>query len=113
MRYQKGGKTMKKLFLFLAAILSWPVTAFANGNDDRHMGGWGHMMGGGMFIGIVFLIVLVVIVYFIVRSTQSRSVDSSFRETSRETAIEILKKRYAQGEITKEEFEKMKKDLQR
>ncbi len=29
-----------------------------------------------------------------------------------ETALDILKKRYAKGELTKEDFENMKKDLQ-
>ena len=29
-----------------------------------------------------------------------------------ETAMEVLKKRYAKGEITREEFEQIKKDLQ-
>jgi putative membrane protein len=28
-----------------------------------------------------------------------------------ESALEILKKRYAEGEITKEEFDRMKKDI--
>ncbi len=32
--------------------------------------------------------------------------------TGSETAMDILKKRYAKGEITKEEFDQMKKDLQ-
>lgn len=61
---------------------------------------------------ILFLVVIVVVVYFILQSTRSRNYDGSFRETARETSIDILKRRYARGEISKEEFEQMKKDLE-
>jgi putative membrane protein len=71
--------------------------------------GWG--MGWGTGFGWVFMIffwVLVVlgIVYFI-RIVMT----SAKKETSGDTALDILKKRYAKGEITKEEFEKIKNDL--
>lgn len=37
---------------------------------------------------------------------------SSSYEPKEETALEILKKRYARGEITKEQYEQMKKDIE-
>ena len=40
------------------------------------------------------------------------SSESSAENREPETALEILEKRYAKGEITKNEFEQMKKDLQ-
>lgn len=61
---------------------------------------------------ILFLVVIVVVVYFVLQSTRSRNYNGSFRETARETSIDILKRRYARGEISKEEFEQMKKDLE-
>jgi putative membrane protein len=70
--------------------------------------GWG--MGWGMGFGWVFMIffwVLAVlgIVYLI------RIVIIGAKKNSGETALDILKKRYAKGEISKEEFEKIKNDL--
>ncbi len=40
------------------------------------------------------------------------SSESGDENKESETALEILEKRYAKGEITKTEFEQMKKDLQ-
>jgi len=63
------------------------------------MGPW---MGVG-FMWIVFLVILAVAAYLIVRSTR--------QARPGETPLDILKMRYAKGEITKEEFEQKKKDL--
>lgn len=101
---------MKILIAVFVLLFIFPVIAFADAEDCGFVGGWNHMMNfgwGGIFMWIVFLIIVVVIVYLIVQSSKPRSYDSSFIESP----IDILKKRYAKGEITKEEFEKMRKDL--
>ena len=58
---------------------------------------------GMHFIWWFFWIVVIIVVYYLIsRNTKT---------TSKETALEILKKRFAKGEITKEEFEKSKNTL--
>ena len=52
---------MKKLLLALATVFVRPAIAFASGNDE-HMGDWGYMLGGGMFMWIIFLIIIPVVV---------------------------------------------------
>lgn len=65
----------------------------------------------GMWFGWIFWIVIIVLVIFlIVRLTNQKS--NGAGKISDETPLNVLKKRYARGEITKEEFESMKKDLQ-
>ena len=68
--------------------------------------GMGLGMGWGWFIGLV---VLVLIVLLIVRSLGPTTADKS--TGAGESALDVLKKRYARGEIDKEEFEEKKKDL--
>lgn len=102
---------MQRIFLLLIAFLTFSDVSFARGYCDWYTGPWGHMdyFGfGGIIMWILFLIVIGVAVYLIVQATKSKGLESPFRETP----MEILKKRYAKGEITKEEFEKMKKDLE-
>lgn len=58
---------------------------------------------GMHFLWWIFWIVLIIVIYYLInRNTQN---------TSEKTTLEILKKRFAKGEITKEEFEKSKKTL--
>ena len=65
--------------------------------------GWGWMWFGGIF-GIVLLVIIIfAVVWAIRRSTEHTG-------TGRD-ATGILRERYARGEITREEFERMKKDL--
>jgi putative membrane protein len=104
---------MKKLFLILSTVLVHPFTALANGAGHWNMNGWGHMMGfgyGGILMWIIFLIIIGVIIYLVLRGTKSSNPFGS-DSSSGETPLDILKKRYAKGEITREEFEGMKRDL--
>jgi len=67
--------------------------------------GWG--MGFGWIFMIMFwALVIFGIVYLVQVATKG------WKSTEqRETPLDILKKRYAKGEITKEEFDRMKDDL--
>ena len=76
--------------------------------DSAMMDGSGFGMGGGMFMGMFFwLVILIGFVALIVWSVQ-RSTGSN-QSHSVESALDILKKRYAKGEIDKEEFEEKKR----
>ena len=69
---------------------------------------WGGWWVFPFIMPLVMVVVVVTIFYFVFRRG---SVRPPWRDDS-ETAIEILNKRYAKGEISREEFEQMKKDLQ-
>jgi len=75
--------------------------------------GWMHgMMGGWWGMGLIMMLfwvgILVLIGVLIWRLLEGR--DVSERSTE-ESALEILKRRYARGEIDGEEFEEKRRDL--
>ncbi len=65
--------------------------------------GW---MGIGMWL---FWIILIVIILLIVKAVAS----NNSALTSKQSAIEILKERYARGEIDEEEFTRRKRELEK
>jgi len=59
------------------------------------------------------MILVAVILFFVFRGGYSgRNAGARRWRGGEEDALNILKTRYAKGEITKEQFEQMKKDLQ-
>ncbi|MCB2147329.1 MAG: SHOCT domain-containing protein [Deltaproteobacteria bacterium] len=101
---------LKRIFFLLMMLASFTLIACAQGPYGSQMGNWGHMMGygyGGGFMWIIVLALVGVIIYFLLQASKSKSPDGSVMETP----LEILKKRYAKGEIDKEEFDRKKEDL--
>lgn len=98
------------VFVFLLITIGiLPMLMWGLGGG--YMSGMMGMMGYGYgftLIPIVFLVPIALgAYYFVTRSAEQR------RSTSNQggRAIEILRERYAKGEITKEQFLKMKAEL--
>lgn len=104
---------MKKIIF--ATLFFFPTITFATYYDDGYgmMGslgwGWGGIWGLGMMLFMVFFWVLFALgIAYIVRMLFGHHNDE---RKSQNKSIEILKERYAKGEIDKKEFEEIKKDL--
>lgn len=62
----------------------------------------GHYWGMGW--GMWFIPLLIILIVYLLFKNNSQS-------KNQETSLGVLKRRYAKGEITKEEYEQMKSDL--
>ncbi len=71
--------------------------------DNIFRGGMYGRMGGGLMM--LFPILLIILIFYFFDKKDKN------KNTENVTPLEILKRRYARGEISKEEFEDTKKDL--
>ena len=79
------------------------------GYDGWGMGG-GFGMGFGMIFTLLFWVLVILGIVVLVRWLGAGSSQQSL-EPPRESALDVLKKRYARGEIDKQEFDEKKRDL--
>lgn len=71
--------------------------------------GWGWGMGFGMITMVLFWILVMLGIVVLVRWVGRSSIASGSPNTR--TALDILKERYARGEIDRQEFEEKKRDI--
>lgn len=83
------------------------------------MWGWPNMMGGyygGMgwiviILGFIFFIAIIVGIILLIVWLAKRATHSVSEPKTNTKALDVLKERYAKGELTKEQYEDIKKDL--
>ncbi len=73
-------------------------------------GGWGFGIFGMIFM-LIFWVLIIAGIVLVVRWLVDQWRPGSASGPGPESALDILKKRYARGEIGKEEYDRMKQDL--
>ncbi len=93
------------------ALMTVPSVAQTYG-DHPHMGAWG--WGGTIFgpiMDIVFIAVVLIAVVLLVRWLGRSGHGGALHSPPGKTPLDILKERFAKGEIDKEEFEEQRRVL--
>ncbi|MBI2958166.1 MAG: SHOCT domain-containing protein [Chloroflexi bacterium] len=105
-------------------LLALVALSFAGGGYGWQGGGWGMMgpgmmgssgmmggSGGGGWTLILMVAVLVLVVWAIVALVRGAGAGDNAYTGYGESALEALRKRYARGDISKQEFEEKRRDL--
>lgn len=82
-------------------------------DDDDHHGMWGDWDSWGWWLFMVPMMLvfwggLIWLVVWLVRQSSGGASQASSRETD---AVELARRRYARGEISREEFDQIRRDL--
>ena len=103
-------------FMIVSVFTPWKYALAQGGRfNDWHMGpgmmgNWGMGGFGGIFM-IFFWVLIVVGLIMLIRWLIQATGRKEFAGNTGSNALEILKERYARGDIDKTQFESMKRDL--
>ena len=104
--------TVGGIIVVVLIVLSVVLGSFGGWQrSDFGMMGSGMMGGFTMFLMPVFWVVITGLIIWLVVAALQGSGASDSTANKADSPMEILKRRYAQGEIDKEEYEAKKKDL--
>lgn len=103
----------------LAVVLLGPILMMGFGGFMGGMMGFGGFPGGMMGYGfgwpfmflvpLAFVVLVVLGLYYLLSGQRSQGASAGYTQSE---ALRILKERYARGEITSEQYTKMKRDLE-
>jgi putative membrane protein len=100
------------LALTLISFIAIRTVSHAHGPEEGPwMMHWGYGVGWWIFPLIMIVVMIILCILFLGRRGGKSSWCGFGEQKETETPLDILKKRYAKGEISKEEFETIKKDL--
>jgi len=88
----------------------WSVRFVVPDRQGGHMVGRGHIMAlreGEVYMWVVVVVVIGVLGYILIQDFRSERPPG----TPDDAPVEILKKRYARGEITKDKYEEMRRSF--
>ena len=104
---------MVRIHQWLAVLIAWLVPTAALAQERAYEWGWGmHPMWWGAWgLGMMVIMLLFWVLVIVGIVVGIRWLLSQGKESRSDSALEILRQRYARGEINKEEFEARRRDL--
>lgn len=110
----KVKKTRFTITLIISAFATCALVSQASAQMGRGMGpdmmGWGWWGMGWIFM-IIFWGLVIAGLIFLIRWLAGLGRSRPSHDKAQDSALEILRQRYAKGEINKDEFEEKKRDL--